>query len=255
MLKNILKLLLSAALIVSVMSVAVSAAPFKEHKIGEGETVIAAVDFDTVDYSESNPDGGNHDIRFEEEIQTYDYTINNDYAGGRETDTPSCIGWVAADEWVQYTVDVVTAGKYQVATWLATDQNEGDFNVYADGSLIGAAVCESIGWHTYVSYNIGTVDLTTGTHVIKAEWTAGGPNFESLVFTLIEAAPVIVEEVEAPAAVPEAAVEAPADPISEPAPTVPTAPVTGDNTAVLAIAIIAALSVVVVVAKKRKTTI
>jgi len=159
--------------------------PYKDIHVGAGETVIEGVWFDSGadNYYDTNPSEGNHDIRPDEGVQTYDYLINNDYVGGRETDTPSCVAWINAGEWVQYTIQVDVAGKYQLSAWLASDTMEAGFIAYYDGTQIGEAICEPFdGWHDYTLYTVGSVDMTAGTHVIKVEFPDGGLNFESMVF-------------------------------------------------------------------------
>ena len=185
-LSTALALFLTAAVLMFPMIA--SAEPYKEIRIGEGETVIEAVWFDGGEdnYYDTESDG-NHDIRPDELPQTYDYTINGDYAGGRETNTPSCIGWIVADEWVQYTVICDVAGNYQLDVWGAG--HGGDFVGYCDDLEIGTAYVESDGgnWHDYVLFPVGLFNMTEGTHIIKAEFPDGGINIESLIVTLAEA--------------------------------------------------------------------
>ena len=211
MLKKVLEAALSSIiiiLIILILSANVMAVPYKELKIGEGATVIEAIWFDggSDNYYESNPNDGNHDCRPEEKVQTYDYTINNDYADGRDTDTPSCIGWISGGEWVQYTIQAEAAGTYQVDIWGAAGPG-GDLEAYCDGKLIGSVYIEDEGgWHWYALYPVGTVHMTAGTHIIKTEFVDGGINVESIVFTLVAAgndpppAPVTAAPTTAPAA-------------------------------------------------------
>ena len=246
--KKILASTMALILIVSMLSLAVTAAPFKEIIIGEGETVIEAVWFDSGEenYGE-NDGGGNKDIREDELVGTYDYTINGDYAGGRETDTPSCIGWISADEWVQYTVQVGVAGKYEVGVWLAVDGATGETAVSYNGTEIGSTFCDAIGWHEYVLYPVGTVDMVEGTGVIKVDFL-DGVNIESLVFTLIEAAaPPVVEEPE-----PAAEVELVAAPVVEAAPVVAApAPIAAPSTGFTSFAVIGIIGAAVAFGKVR----
>jgi len=245
MVKKIFAGTLAVVIIVSMLSLAVTAAPFKEIRIGEGETVIEAVWFDSGEENyESNGDG-NTDIREDEFVATYDYTINGDYAGGRETDTPSCIGWIGAGDWVQYTVEVDVAGKYQVAVWLAVDGATGETAVSYNGTEIGSTLCDAIGWHDYVLYPIGTVDMVEGTGVIRVDFL-DGVNIESLVVTLLEAvAPPVVEE-------PAAEVELVAAPVVEAAPVVAApAPIAAPSTGFTSFAVIGIIGAAVAFGKVR----
>ena len=244
--KKIFASTMALILIVSMLSLAVNAAPFKDLKIGEGETVIEAVWFDGGEENYGSDGNGNTDIRGEEFVATYDYTINGDYAGGRETDTPSCIGWIDAGDWVQYTVDVTVAGKYQVAVWLAVDGATGETAVSYNGTEIGSTLCDAIGWHDYVLYPIGTVDMTEGTGVIKVDFL-DGVNIESLVFTLVEAAaPPVVEEPEL-----VAEVEAVAAPVEAAPVVVAPAPIVAPSTGFVSFAVIGIIGAAVTFGKVR----
>jgi len=239
--------------IIAAMMLPAAAAPFKEIIVGEGETVIEAVWFDGGFENYESDGSGNKDIREDEEVATYDYTINDDYEGGRETDTPSCIGWIGIDEWVQYTIQVQVAGTYQLSVWGASGSSGGDFVAYLNGTQIGSAFIEDDGgWHYYTLYPVGTFDMTVGTHVIRTEFPDGGINFESFVLTLIEAAPAPEPEPEAeelgagggdPADIPAPAAAAP-----EPAP----APQTSDCGIIFTILALVFSASVLVALKIRK---
>ena len=189
MFKRFLATTLSLVLIALLLSPVVMAEPYQEFKIGDGTTVIEAVWFDSGadNYYDTDPDGGNHDIRADEEVQTYDYTINGDYQGGRETDTPSCIGWINAEEWVQYTVQAEVAGNYQLDIWGAG--TGGEFVAYCNGVEMGSVYVEDEdgSWHNYTLLPVGLFNMTEGTNIIKTEFPDGGINVESLVITLVEA--------------------------------------------------------------------
>ena len=193
-----LALILIMTLLSTLLAMPVTAEPFKEIIVGEGETVIEAVWFDSGEgnYYEANPEGGNHDIRVDEEVQTYDYNINNDYVGGREGENMSAIGWIEADEWVQYTVQCEIAGMYDLSVWGAAGGG-GDFVFYSDNREIGSTYVEDNGggWQDYALYPVGQFHMTVGTHVIKVEFPDGGVNFESFAINFVEAredAPPIV---------------------------------------------------------------
>lgn len=198
MFKRIFAGALSAVLILTLSVMPVMAEPFKEIKVGEGKTVIEAVWFDggPENYGENAPESGNHDIRVDEEVQTYDYTINNDYVGGREGDNMSCIGWIDADEWVQYTVQCEIAGMYELNFWGGAGGG-GEVVFSCDKREIGSNYVEDNGggWQDYALYSAGTFHMTVGTHVIRADFPDGGVNFESFELNFLEAredAPPIV---------------------------------------------------------------
>ncbi|MCL1793544.1 MAG: carbohydrate-binding protein [Oscillospiraceae bacterium] len=191
MLKRIFASALALFFVVTLLSFPVMAEPFKEITIGEGETVIEAVWFDGGEgnYYESNPEAGNHDIRVDEEVQTYDYNINNDYVGGREGENMSCIGWIEAEEWVQYTVVCETAGMYDLGMWGGTGGNGGDAVFTCGRREIGSVFVENNGegWQDYAFYPVGQFHMVKGTNVIRVDFPDGGLNFESFLVTFVEA--------------------------------------------------------------------
>ncbi|MCL1859291.1 MAG: discoidin domain-containing protein [Oscillospiraceae bacterium] len=172
-------------------------APWKatSYKLGEGSTVINAVDFDSGEYNERNASDGDHTIRPDEDVQT---EIGASGYGGN-------IGWTMQDEWVQYTVNVNTAGKYNFKAYLASgSDNAGAVSVSYDGTVIGEAQSINLGgdspWQVYDWYNVGDFDLPAGKGVIKVEFVTdgGGVNFAALDVTLLEAA-AAAEPEESPA--------------------------------------------------------
>lgn len=193
MLKKVLATILSFIIIISMvsaMSAIVTATPYKEFKIGEGETIIESVFFDggVDNYYESDPETGSHDIRPEEEVQTHDYDLQGGFIGGRAESGLSCIGWTSAEEWVQYTVQCEITGVYDLSAWCGTDPG-GDIVFYCNDNEIGSAYVENNGegWQDYALYYIGPFHMTEGTNVIKTEFPEGNVNFESFVVTLKEA--------------------------------------------------------------------
>ena len=162
------------------------AAPWSapNYKIGDGSTIIKAVDFDSGEYFESNAKDGNHEVRPAEEVQTE--VGASGYDGN--------IGWTAQDEWVQYTVNVDKAGKYSFKAYLASGSGDpGAVSVSFGDSVIGEAMSENLGgdspWQAYDWYNVGEIELPAGKGVIKVEFVTpgGGVNFAALEVTLLEA--------------------------------------------------------------------
>lgn len=153
---------------------------YKDIKIGGGATTINAVDFDSGTYFESNASDGSHDIRPDEDIQT---EVGGSEFGGN-------IGWTAAGEWVQYTVNVESAGRYKFEVWLASDADPtGGLALYCDGAAIGTSDGPpKDGWQSYTLMPVGEIDMSAGTHVIKAEWPNGNNNLSAIIVTNVPVA-------------------------------------------------------------------
>ena len=247
--RKILAVVFAAAL-AAALAVPAAATPYREIVVGEGETVIEAVWFDigiyhVVDFA------GNRDMRPDSDVATYDYTINMDYGGGRETDTPSCIGWIQPDEWVQYTFEVAVAGTFHIAVWGAAGPGGDVRLVLNDDVEIGTVFVAGVGdWHYYSLYDIGTFHMGLGTNTIRTEFLDGGINVESYIITLVEADPLPEPEPEeAPAAV-----EAPAEaaPAAEAAEAAKPAPQTFDPVALVALGALVSAAGILAVRRRRR---
>lgn len=139
-----------------------------EHKIKSfGKNTIRAVDFDPGVYNKAEADG-NKDIRPDEAVNT---EVGGSEFGGN-------IGWIAAGDWVQYTVDVQRDGKYLFEAWIASEADApGGVIIYCDDEEVGLSDNSAKnGWQEYALYTVGEANMTAGEHVIKVEFT-GGVNF------------------------------------------------------------------------------
>jgi len=181
-----------------------------EHKIaGSGKNVIRAVDFDSGKYGKA-PASGDKTIRPNEDVNT---EVGGSEFGGN-------IGWIAAGDWVQYTVKVQRDGLYKFDAWLASDANPtGGVTIYIDDKEVGTSPDSAKdGWQTYALYPVGEGSMLTGEHVIKVEFN-GGLNISALEITRVgdipdpnaPAAPAVDDNAAAPvddnAAAPEAAAD------------------------------------------------
>jgi len=209
--------------------------------IGSGVSAIKAVDFDSGVYGWPNGDGGGKDVRENEEV-------NTEWGDNKATEFGGNIGWTDKGSWVQWTVNVEADGKYKFETWLASDNgnNEG-ISFYYDGALIGSVDhVDQEGWQAYNLYQIGEINMTAGTHVIKAEWPpVGGFNITAIIVTKTEggaAAPVVDN------AAAGGGGDAPV--VAPPAPAAPVAPKVGDNMTVYLMIGALILSAFIVVKKR-----
>ncbi|WP_075341422.1 Ig-like domain-containing protein [Tenacibaculum agarivorans] len=147
--------------------------PFKNHTI---PGVINAVDFDN---------GG-------QGIAYNDTTTGNNGSGARQNtdvDTENRIstgniGWIAAGEWLEYTVNVATSGNYDLNVQVASTGNNGAFHVEFDGvDKTGVQSVNSTGdWGTFVAQTISNVSLAAGQQVMRVFMDGGAFNLGSLTF-------------------------------------------------------------------------
>lgn len=86
------------------------------------------------------------------------------------------IGWVAAGEWLKYTVNVTSAGTYRLDLRVAQKGSGGRFHVEVDGAdKTGAITAPNTGaWQTWQTMSVGGIGLTAGTHVVRVVMDANG---------------------------------------------------------------------------------
>ncbi len=126
-------------------------------------------------YSDDTP--GNTGLEF----RTDDVDIEISSSGGYN------IGWTAAGEWLEYTVDVQTTTDYDWTISIATDQS-GSLHLEMDGSTISDIINVSTstgGWQTWsVFSNSNPIALTTGEHVIRLYIDQGPLNIDKMEFSI-----------------------------------------------------------------------
>jgi probable HAF family extracellular repeat protein len=124
--------------------------------------VIQAEDFD---------EGG-------EDVGYHDTTVNNEGGSHRSTDVdiePTAdsgggynVGWINAGEWLEYTVNVASAGTYTLEARVASPSGGGTLHVELDGiNKTGAMIVPATGgWQSWTTM-ARSVMLPAGTHVLK----------------------------------------------------------------------------------------
>jgi endonuclease/exonuclease/phosphatase family metal-dependent hydrolase len=138
-----------------------------------------------------------------EGIAYHDTTAGNTGGAYRSTDVdlePSSdggndVGWVAAGEWLNYTLSVGTAAAYTVTFRVASLGQGGTFHLDVNGANVSGAVAipDTGGWQNWQSVT-KTVTLAAGTQNVRLVMDTGGPagpvgNINSMQFTMTAAAP------------------------------------------------------------------
>ncbi len=143
-------------------------------------------------------EAGNYD-KFEggvgQGISYIDTSINNlgDYRKDEYVDASSeavegkVIGWPAAGEWLEYTIDVQTSGKYDVNVRFASDNNAGGGPFYfeIDGDKISPdiSLTNTNGWNEWQTKTINNVELSKGKHILRLVITNGEFNLAKMTFS------------------------------------------------------------------------
>lgn len=82
------------------------------------------------------------------------------------------IGYTEANEWLKYSVDVVTEGEYEITANVAAASDTKGFKLFLDDEeLTGEYTIPATGedWKTYKVVKVGSAKLTAGKHVLKLQ--------------------------------------------------------------------------------------
>jgi hypothetical protein len=164
-------------------------------QIASWGSIIPAVHFDPV---------GWHDITTQvnpwSDNATYDLRPEMESLGGPQTEyapelwEDGAIAWTEAGEYVQYTINVETAGRYSFAAWLASGaEDPGYVQIWYNNNYVGFAGCDAYGWQSYMYYSIGEIDMQAGGGVIRVEFS-GSMNFAALEVFMVDAYEYPAEE-------------------------------------------------------------
>jgi len=96
------------------------------------------------------------------------------------------LGWVAAGEWLKFTVNVSAAGTYTAAFRVACTSAGQTFHLANSSgtNLTGSVTCPNTGgWQTWATVN-ATVTLPAGKQVLQLVADTGNYNFNSMTFSL-----------------------------------------------------------------------
>jgi endoglucanase len=100
------------------------------------------------------------------------------------------VGWTQPGEFLTYTVDVTTAGAYQITVRAAASGAGGTCNLFLDGVRLTSdlPLPGTGGWQTWQSIDCGTWDLPAGVHAVRLNEVTGGYNLSSIDFALVSTA-------------------------------------------------------------------
>ena len=97
------------------------------------------------------------------------------------------IGWLSAGEWLEYTIDVATAGKYDLSFRYTSGNSNGGGPFYfeIDGKKISSdfTVSSTGGWNTWATKLVNNIEFTQGKHILRLVVTSGEFNLGKLTFS------------------------------------------------------------------------
>ena len=168
----------TAAISVKVNPVAVTQSPYKGSPISLPGTVEAE------DY-----DFGGQGVAFNE-------TTTANEGGAYRTTEPVDIevttgggfnvGYVVTDEWLEYTVNVTSAGAYNIEARVAATAAGKTFRLELDGTSIGNfTLPNTTGWQIWQLVTLSNVNLTAGQKVLRLYATSGDFNIDRVTFSKV----------------------------------------------------------------------
>ncbi|WP_175480162.1 carbohydrate-binding protein [Natrinema salaciae] len=107
-----------------------------------------------------------------------DSTAGNEHGAYRDTNVDIeestedgyNISYIRSDEWLEYTIDVKSAGTYDIYARVAgpNKHDGGSFSVDVDGSPVAtASFGPTGGWQEWTTVHVGSADLSAGEHVVR----------------------------------------------------------------------------------------
>jgi hypothetical protein len=104
-------------------------------------------------------------------------TTDVDIATTTDTGGGLIVGWAFAGEWLNYTVNVTTAGTYDIDVRVASAGNGGTFHIEVNGvDKTGPMIVpNSLGWDTWVNVRKTGVTLAAGVQVWRVVMDSNGP--------------------------------------------------------------------------------
>lgn len=143
-------------------------------------------------YDEGGEGSGYHDSSVGNEAAINTGQNNHIYRDGDDVDTETCtdggsghaIGYIVADEWLEYSVNVLYPGTYTLGFRVASESNMGGLSLNVDGlpAVSAMPVPNTGGWAIWETVET-EVELTAGGHVIRLKANQGDFNINYMEFT------------------------------------------------------------------------
>ncbi|MCU4162818.1 glycosyl hydrolase [Carboxylicivirga caseinilyticus] len=118
-----------------------------------------------------------------------DYRIDEHVDASSDNTEGTVIGWIAASEWTEYTINVTESGLYSMAFRYASGNPSGGgpFSIFVDdqelASNISVPSTSTTNWDVWATKTVNDLALTEGEHILKIAFTGGEFNFGRMTFT------------------------------------------------------------------------
>lgn len=107
------------------------------------------------------------------------------------------IGWIEDGEWVNYSVDVVYSGKYNIGFKISSPLTTGRMQVLLDGEVLinSLEIPDTGGWQNWQNIMVENIMFPQGRHLLKLLFVHGHFNLQKMTFLLVDNS--LIEEVTA----------------------------------------------------------
>ena len=119
------------------------------------------------------------------------------------------IGYITSGEWVEYTVDLATAGEYKLDLRYTKGWSDarGKYAIKCDGQQVGVIEnvpntnnggAEHSGWDNWTTFSVTGLNLPKGTHILRLDFITEGLNMGKMTFSLVKATNTLTRIVVSP---------------------------------------------------------
>ncbi len=101
------------------------------------------------------------------------------------------VGWTVSGEWLEFTVDVASAGTYDIEIRVASESAGGNFHIEFDSSNVTGPLSFSAtgGWQTYTSVLAEDISLSGGQQIMRLSMDSSNWNVTWIEFTSTDTIP------------------------------------------------------------------
>lgn len=158
------------------------------------------VDADGVTIDADDYDNGGQGIAYNDTAGLQGGTNGGRAGSSVEVTGGGDIGWIDNGEWLEYTINVASAGEYDLDMLLANGGGAGraaSVSFYRPGEASPYATTGTIanpstgGFNTFVNRSADGIDLEAGTQIARVTFTGGSQDFRS--FSLTPVTPVVAQ--------------------------------------------------------------
>ena len=150
-----------------------------------GDAAVIPGKIEAENYDINGVGSGNNSYK-DDDSENKGKAYRNDGVDIEEITDGYAIGYTMEGEWLEYSVNVKTAGDYAVKARLASGSETSGFQLLLDDKELGSAFTvpkTGEDWKTYEEVDLGDVKLTEGPHVLKILITGNYVNIDWLEFT------------------------------------------------------------------------